>query len=114
MPAHASHSPKLTVITEATLLPTAYCAESVMPSEAMVLAETTDLMVAPLAPAPAHSTSRSASVSRPPPTSPGSLPFTMICGWFGGKPNIARQPATSLSLIFVRSEEHTSELQSLR
>ena len=77
-----------------------YCAESVMPSELLVLAEVTNTMLAPLATAPAHSTSRSASVSSPGIT-PGSLPLTRIVGLFAGRPNVARKPETSLSLISV-------------
>ena len=68
------------------------------PSEDAVLADTTNSMVAPFATAPAHSTSRSASVSAPE-TSPGFMPFTMICGLSTGRPNVARKPATSLTLM---------------
>ncbi len=98
----ASQAPKLTLITGARLLFTMYWVERSTPSEALVLAETTNLMAAPLATAPDHSTSRSASISSPELTIPGSRPLSITCGLLEGRPNVERKVVTSLSLMLVR------------
>src|ERR1035437_2064628 len=98
----ASQAPKLTLITAATLLLTMYWLERSTPSEALVLAETTNLMVAPLATPPDHSTSRAASISSPPPTIPGSLPLRITCVLLPGRPKVERKAATSVILMLLR------------
>src|ERR1035438_7676260 len=98
----ASQAPKLTLIAAARLLFTMYCVERSTPSEALVLAETTNLMAAPLATPPDHSTSRSASISSPALTIPGSLPLRITCVLSPGRPKVERNVATSLSLMLVR------------
>src|ERR1035437_3230888 len=79
-----------------------YWVERSTPSEALVLAETTNLMAAPLATPPDHSTSRSASISSPLLTMPGSLPLRITCGLLMGRPKVERKVATSESLRLVR------------
>src|SRR5664279_691520 len=98
----ASQAPKLTLTTGAKLLLTMYWLERSTPSEALVLAETTNLMVAPLATPPDHCTSRSASISSPEPIIPGSLPLRITCGLLAGRPKVERKVATSESLMLVR------------
>ena len=73
-------------MTEARLLFTMYVLERSTPSVELVLLETTNLTVAPLATAPDHSTSKSASVSSPALMMPGSVPFNTIVGLFTGSP----------------------------
>src|SRR4030067_741664 len=82
VPIADSHAPKLVLMIGATLLLTMYCADRSTPSVGGVGFEVTYLMVAPLATAPDHSTSRSASLSSKPPRSPGSVPFTITWGGF--------------------------------
>src|ERR1039458_10677830 len=102
---YASQHPKLVLMTAARLWLTMYCAERSTPSELWVDAETTKSMVAWGATAPDHCTSRSASANSSAEIIPGSEPLTTIVGLFAGRPKVWRN---------VRSEEHTSELQSLR
>src|SRR5947209_7724539 len=98
-----SHRLKLVLMTLAMLLLTMYCAERSTPSLPPGMeAETTNLMVAFLATAPDHSTSRSASVSSFPPRSPGSAPFTIITGSLAGRPKKVRKYCTSAMLMLVR------------
>src|SRR5579863_563223 len=78
----------------ATLWPTAYCADSVMPS-VDVDCEVTNLMVAFLAMAPAHSTSMADSSSSSHQGNPGSGPLMIICGSLGGRPALLRNVRTS-------------------
>src|SRR4029077_6037988 len=101
-PSHASQRTKLVLMTGARLWLTIYCAERSTPSLELVDFETTNLIVAFLATAPDHSTSRSASVSSPELKIPGSAPLTMICGSLAGRPNILRNWRTSAILMFER------------
>ena len=103
VPSEASHNPKLVLITGARLWLTIYCAERSTPSLEFVDFETTNLMVAFLATAPDHSTSRSASVSSFEFQIPGSAPLTMTCGSFAGNPKKVRNWRTSAILIFERA-----------
>src|SRR5215470_4591912 len=95
-PCPASHCPKLSLMTGATLLSTINSAEASTPSTPSVCSDsdTTSFIVAPGATAPDHSTSRSASPSSPE-TNPGSAPFKIITGSFAGNPNIVRKSRTS-------------------
>ena len=89
-------------MTGATLLFTMYISDSTTPSVALVLLETTNLIFAPFATAPDHSTSRSASPSSSSLTMPGSVPLTMTSGLASGNPYMDRKVATSLTLRLLR------------
>src|ERR1039458_9132172 len=111
-----SHKPNRELMTGARLWLTIYCAESSAPSVELVDAESTNWMEAFLATAPDHSTSNSASVCSLEETMPGFCPFRTIVGVLAGSPKVERKFDTSAigKLVRPRSEEHTSELQSLR
>ena len=86
----------------ATLFVTAYWAASTTPSVAPDCAETKSI-VAFLAIAPAHSTSRADSASSVQSGIPGLTPFTKIfCGSFAGSPALVRKVSTSESATSVR------------
>src|ERR1041385_9518134 len=97
-----SQNPKLELSTGARLLVTTYISDRIEPSVVLVLFDTTKSIVALLATAPDHSTSRSASPSSSGLTMPGSVPFRMMFGGLGGRPFIERKVATSLGLRLLR------------
>jgi len=84
----------------AILSSTARTAARSTPEVASVGWAITRLIVAPLATAPDHSTSRSASVSALD-TSPGSGPSMMTLGTIGGRPKRFRKSATSCRLMLL-------------
>src|SRR5271170_5984061 len=86
----------------AVLLSIMYAADDAAPSVVEVLAVVTNLIVAPLATAPDHSTSRVFSVWSPALGVPGSAPLTMTVGAFAGRPKAERKVATSVRLISLR------------
>ncbi len=102
-PSAASHRPKLVLITGARLWLTMYCADRSTPSLEFVDFDTTNLMVALLATAPDHSTSRSASVSSFALQMPGSVPLTMIWGSLAGRPKNVLNWRTSAMLMLERA-----------
>src|SRR6266536_3277416 len=85
----------------ATLWLTAYCADRLIPSVAPDF-EVTNLTVAFLAIAPAHSTSRADSASSLQSGNPGSGPFTIICGSLAGSPELLRKMRLSCTAMSRR------------
>ena len=101
-PRFLSHSVKLMLRIATAFWSTRYWAERSEPSVLEVLLEVTNWMVAFLATAPAHSTSRSASWSSAPPRSPGSVPLTMIAVGFADRPMVVRKPSQAAVPGLVR------------
>src|SRR5271170_3003163 len=86
----------------AVLLSIMYAADDAAPSVVEVLAVVTNLIVAPLATAPDHSTSSVFSTLSSAEGIPGSVPLTMMVGAFAGRPKDERKVATSVRLISLR------------